>query len=391
MHGPPAVLYHDELELMEDTSGGDYLDNITPALVSKDRFKRHHQWFEEVFSSLHSTMHILPEDLGFGLVGELGELTKGILDEPARRKLTQPERMDPGIWQDPPINTSSVYKPLDAEKLAEFEQRVAKFVESKNKEMDEMREKHAKTVARINKGRFYMDAEERLKEAGLDTEKMDAIVREVELKMGISLQERMDVVCVQKGALEDDEKHANGNGVNGALANGDSIDDAAEESLDEFATIADFSNSAAIARPAETDATALLATGGNLSLDVMDRMDLDTAPAVVSATATTDARQLQLEGRNPTVSAPTISGAEASASSEQLTMASLEAGDAEVPGTMVDDDDLQADSIFDTEDFSAFDGVGPEESMAGAFHGVDGGLLDFEGGFGDDTADPTDL
>jgi len=213
-----ASAHHpDELELMEDTSGGDYLDNITPAIISRDRFKRHHQWLEEVFSSLHNMNQILPEDLGFGLTGEMSELTKDILAEPARKTLTPQERVDPHYWQDPQINTAKPYKHLTTEQYAEFERRFNAFTEKKTKEIEAMKVAHAKKIARLNKSRLYLDAEERLKEAGTDTAKLDAIAREVETALGISLLERSAVVCVQKGALEDEEREAkvvsNGNGV----------------------------------------------------------------------------------------------------------------------------------------------------------------------------------
>jgi hypothetical protein len=384
---PPVALYHDtELELLEDTSSGDYLDNISPATISRDRFKRHHLWLEEVFSSLYSPGQILAEDLGFGLVGELGELTKGILGKPERKNTTEQERKDPmAFYQDPQINASVVYKHLDSDKFAEFEKRVASFVDARNQEMDDMREKHAKIMSRVNKGKIYVDAEERLREAGLDSDKIEEIVREVELKMGISLQERHDVVCIQRGGLEDEEKAVGVNGVspdkeqtNGHVA----ADDGTTGLLNEFTT----SNGNGALATAEQSAPA-----PGAGLDLTDGMDLDvpaaaittdastavpaSVPEQVKAVDTTPAPIFQAETLSQQTSVPPASEPVVDTSLTTADLATDVAGISDTPDDVMEG---EPESMFDEADFSAFDGI--EGDFAAG--GDDDGLLDFGDGFG---------
>lgn len=395
---PPVSLFHDaELELLEDTSSGDYLDNISPATISRDRYKRHHLWLEEVFSSLYSPAQIAAEDLGFGLVGELGELTKGILNPPKRKDLQEQERKDPvAFYQDPQINESSVYKHLDTDQFAEFEKRVAAFVDGRNKEMDEMREKHAKVMSRVNKGKFYMDAEERLKEAGTDSEKIESIVREVELKMGISLSEHHDVICVQRGALEEEEKsvtpvpevplETNGNplAANGASTslsgeNPGHITTAAQpaasttsatapaglasnDGMDLDAPVSSSQNPVPVAAPAPTPQPQMnTAVTSPPSAPIPAHQPL---PATNAPTANVPATE-QLKGPTPPNEAPLIT--------DDL---SNEVGD--LTGMQGHDELLQnePESMFDEADFTSFNGMDNDFTATG-----DDGLLDLEAEF----------
>jgi hypothetical protein len=391
---PPIALYHDtELELQEDTSSGDYLDNISPATISRDRFKRHHLWLEEVFSSLYSPGQLAAEDMGFGLVGELGELTRGILNPPARKNTLEQERKDPlAFYQDPQINASAVYKHLDSEQFDEFEKRVADFVAARNREMDEMREKHAKIVSRVNKGKFYVDAEERLKEAGLDSEKIEQIVREVELEMNISLQERHDVVCVQRGGLEDEEKSVPVNGVSAEKeghTNGHApTDDATSGLLDEFTS----TGNGALDTP-EPSITAPIDAVEGASLNIGDGMDLDIPAVAADATTTAVFTPVQPELDEPEpesvpaeptqtlaeqIIAPVLSEA-TPAVNTPLLVDDLTNDAGGVSGTPDDVMGGEPESMFDAEDFSAFDGIENDFAPGGD---DDDGLLDFDGSFG---------
>jgi Fungal domain of unknown function (DUF1750) len=416
----PPMLTHDlELEEAEDTAAGDFLDYITPATISRMRFKTHHLWFEEVFSSLYSISHILPEDLGFGLVGELGDLTKDILNTPSTQNVKANVEDNRNLKQTipKPSEKELVYKQLDPEQMKTFENRVAEFVERKQREMDDMRGQHAKIMGRINKGKIYLDAEERLREASTDTAKLDEIVREVELAMGISLEERKDVLCVQAGPTQEDEeseKQLNGNGLNGNSQfdeiNSNGLVDSAAGLLDEFTSTAELTGGDQPSRAAST-------TGEGL--DIMDDIDMDvdmTIPAPeadIEQPSTTaektedewvvvenqDQEQLPQQQQQQQVAdkvQPTTGdkpAAEESASAivaeKQPDLSTTSAVDEQINDEVVVDEDqdvdqdaddiLQPESMFDGADFDSFAG------MEGTNYDNDDtgdGLLDFDGGFG---------
>ncbi|KAF2664570.1 DUF1750-domain-containing protein [Microthyrium microscopicum] len=385
--GPPVSLKHEaDLELLEDTSAGDYLDHISPATISRDRFKRHHLWLEDVFSSLYTMNQVMPEDLGFGLVGELGELTKDLLESPAKR-IPEPAEVNDGTYfQDPHYNAPKIYKKLEPEQFAEFEKRVADFVESKNREMDEMREEHAKTMATINSGRFYLDVEDRLREAGTDSDKIDEIMREVEAKMGISVQDRQDIVCVQKGALEDEERPVNGTGASNGQAS--ASNDVGASLLDEFTSTADFLGDEQSAGAEEGIATD--------NLDLIDTMDIDIpdVPVIESESAPVDTADApkadgdwvvvenQAQTTNPAAPTTTV----AAPVSTETTKPATDTPEAAQANTEGDAGaDTLPESMFDGEEFSAFaDNLDPNASLA-TFEGADGdgdGILDFDNAFG---------
>ena len=268
---------------------------------------------------------------------------------------------------------------------------MAEFVEARNLEMDAMREKHAKVIARLNKGRFYVEAEERLREAGLDSAKIDEVVKEVELKMGVPLLDRQDVVCVQKGALVDEEKQINGTDGPKDQVNGQSnaSEDATAGLLDELM------NTGA---ETPTESVEDVVSGENIpsndALDLIEGMDLDipsmaaTENPVVVADAT---EQPSTDVTTATMQPSTVTLAEATLSETTKTTA-LTATATDLVTDMLDEvenvsDVLQAESMFDHEDFSAFDNITGDDGMGvGDFGTGDGdGLLDFDGAFGAET------
>jgi hypothetical protein len=399
---PPMTLPHDhELEEAEDTQAGDFLDYITPAVLAKTRFKQHHLWLEEILSSVYSINNILPEDMGFGLVGELGELTRDLLNPP-NPKLREKEERDViarASHEAAPKDDTNVYKHLEEGQFEEFEKRVAEFVAKKEKEVDELREQHTKNLARIQKGRSYLDAEARIREAGLDSEKVDQIIRDVELEMGISLLERKDVVLVQRGGLVDEEpQKVNGDSNEGASSEEQPLPDqpdvdvdhdvnTAATLLDEFTATPDFGNVELEADEKKAEATPA-AKSDEPGMDLIDDgMDLDVElPAADSTTAETLASKTdedwvvvdksQQEPNPEPAPEPaktsTPKPAEPEATGE-LQQQSIEAGEA----TPADDDVLQPESMFDGADFSAFD-----DNMESGSYEAEDALLDFvEGGF----------
>jgi Fungal domain of unknown function (DUF1750) len=142
---PPPVEIDDE----EDTSRGDLFDQTTPREVSISRFKQNHEWMEEIFSSPYSISQIEPVDLGFGLRGELGNLTDGIFHAPT------------GIEH---VQNGYVSK-LDPVKTDDFRKRVSEHVADTIAEMEKMKARHAKRMVKVRKGALMTEAEKALRTA----------------------------------------------------------------------------------------------------------------------------------------------------------------------------------------------------------------------------------
>jgi hypothetical protein len=142
---PPVEIQDDE----EDTSRGDLFDHMTPREVSISRYKQNHEWMEEIMSSPYPTGRIIPVDLGLGLRGELSNLTDGIFQAPT------------GIDQ-----ASNGYTGrLDPGKAEEFRKRAAEHIAETNVEMERMKLKHAKRMARFKRNALIAQAELELRTA----------------------------------------------------------------------------------------------------------------------------------------------------------------------------------------------------------------------------------
>jgi hypothetical protein len=254
------------IEEEEGAALGDYLDNLTPAEISKMRYKQHHEWMEEIYSSVFSISQIVPEDLGLGLTGKLKELTDGIFDTPSfdamkapfeqekyvqkykngedalQRQRPQKER----LLDTPPGSTQ--YQKLAPAKLEEFETRITKFMDTGREEIEAMKKAHAATVAGFKKSKSYMVAEGKLRDS--DDKTAEAIIADLESSLNIKVIEQKDLICVEEGGLEKEEKsrvvngsaetHANTN-TNGAASsfNGNGLAFGAEDNsaaglLDQF-------------------------------------------------------------------------------------------------------------------------------------------------------------
>jgi hypothetical protein len=279
-----------------------------------------------------------------------------------------------------------LYSKLEPGKLAEFERRVADFVDKKEKEMTEMKEQHSKIMGRINKGKIYLDAEERLREAGTDSQKMEEIVRELELDMGITLQERKEVVCVQKGGLQDeDEKQMNGSAAGSSGAAEDQFNDhTAAGLLDEFTSTADFTNSEHVdkADPVQSEAVAD-AVAPDAALDLVDGMDLDIegiefpsgSPAAETDAKVAEDEWVHVPSKQPSPAAPAAAATE---ETEKSVLEQTSENNGSNNGQTVDTDDvLQPESMFDGADFGSFESL----EGGGTFDANDD-LLNFDGEFG---------
>jgi hypothetical protein len=223
------------IEEEEGAALGDYLDNLTPAEISKMRYKQHHEWMEEIYSSVFSISQIIPEDLGLGMTGKLKELTDGIFDTPSydamkapfeqekyAQKYKNPEdplqRLRPGkerLLDTPPGSTQ--YQKLAPEKLEEFETRITGFMDSGREEIEAMKRAHAATVADFKKSKSYMVAERKLRDA--DDRTAEEIIADLERSLNVKVVEQKEVLCVEEGGLEKEEKSRAVNGSAEAPAN----------------------------------------------------------------------------------------------------------------------------------------------------------------------------
>lgn len=147
----PVEMMDDE----EETSRGDMFDHMTPREISLARYKQNHRWLEEILSSPYAINQITPVDLGLGLKGELGSLTDGIFSAPSGDPENDPHQYD-------------YHGYLDAGKADEFRNRVKERIAADNAEMEKMKAKHAKRLAKMKKGQTIIQAEKALRRAAHD-------------------------------------------------------------------------------------------------------------------------------------------------------------------------------------------------------------------------------
>jgi hypothetical protein len=225
----------------EDISRGDLFDQITPREISLARYKQNHDWLDEVLNSPYAISQILPVDLGLGLAGELSSLTDGIFDAPTGIVRKQGEHNYVGK--------------LDGDKAEEFRKRVQEHVAQNNAEVENMKARHAKKMAKFKKNSLVTLAEKELRnavndptetgpefwrlEGRVDEEeegeeakpveihsKVDDIVAQVEASLGRHAAAVQELRRIQDGGLEERAPTpeppavpsvAESNGDNGAL------------------------------------------------------------------------------------------------------------------------------------------------------------------------------
>ncbi|KAF2030838.1 DUF1750-domain-containing protein [Setomelanomma holmii] len=216
----------------EENATQDAFDFLTPREISLSRYKQHHEWMEEIFSSPYAVGKIAPIDLGLGLMGELAPLTAGILDVPG---------VDASEGGKEKI-IKNYYK-LDPEQLKIFEKRVAEYTSTEQAEIDKMKTDHAKKIAQLKRTRTYIKAERRLRDVSRSAENeidesdpVEEVVQDLEKSLGVSFDAKKSVVCVEKGGFIEAQQpspppaQVNGNGVHHAngSSNGISNDGALE-------------------------------------------------------------------------------------------------------------------------------------------------------------------
>ncbi|KAF1834284.1 DUF1750-domain-containing protein [Decorospora gaudefroyi] len=212
----------------EENATQDAFDFLTPREISLSRYKQHHEWMEEIFSSPYAVGKIAPIDLGLGLMGELAPLTAGILDVPGT------ESLDVGKEN---YNIKNYYK-LDPEQLKDFEKRVSEYTSNEQAEIDKMKADHVRKMAQLKRTRTYIKAERRLRDLSRSVESDDdgvnpveGVVQDLEKSLAVTFDAKKGVVCVDKGGFIEAQQpsslkaQVNGNGAqqNGA-SSGTNID-----------------------------------------------------------------------------------------------------------------------------------------------------------------------
>jgi Fungal domain of unknown function (DUF1750) len=230
--GPSNVL-EPTLEEEEDVSRGDMLDFMTPRDISRMRYEQHHEWMEEIMSSPFAMKQIVPTDLGLGRKGELEALTGGFFDTPT------------SVLQEITANASnSRIGRMEVGKAEEFTAKAARKVAEMEAELENLKRRHARRMAKLDKSSSLMTAEKGLRTAAAEgghrnifvggeagdgqstRTNSDNIVQDVESDTGRKIVPVSNVECVQKGGLEEkpptpkvsapDESRSPGKGTDGS-------------------------------------------------------------------------------------------------------------------------------------------------------------------------------
>lgn len=208
----------------EDTATGDLLDNVTPRDISRMRYRNHHEWMEEVFTSPYPISQIAPVDLGLGRKGELESVTSGFFYAPSGPSNSVLES-----------NVPAATGNMEPEKAEGFADAVSRKIAAMTAEMEAMKRKHERRMNKIRKISVLSEGESRLREAVVDPsnvgpefwriedrlqlkeeevpeiqfedqtpkEKVDDIAREVLDSSGKSISPITNVVCVDKGGRQE--------------------------------------------------------------------------------------------------------------------------------------------------------------------------------------------
>ena len=211
----PIVAQDTTYDEEEGTSGGDYMDFLTPRDISLHRYTQHHEWLEEILSSPYDTSQIIPGSLGLGRKGELESLTRDFFDAPIG---ATPKETFPKSKGDFPVEDSVTQRVgrLESGKAEDFTKRATAKIAEINAEMEKLRHQHARRMAKLNRGRAFKEAELQLRvstlelingEVGKDDvvqqHQVDELAKGLEAQLGKSIRPIKDVECVDKGGLEE--------------------------------------------------------------------------------------------------------------------------------------------------------------------------------------------
>lgn len=180
---PAAVL---DIDDEEDTSRGDLFDHVTPREISVARYKQNHEWMEEILSSPYAMHQLVPADLGLGLRGQLSTLTAEFFHAP----------VDP----DQDVQKMTYVGKLDPGKADEFRKRTAERVAKENKEIEKMKARHERRLAKFQKGKIISNAEKELRNAVHDPENTGPEIWRLEGR--VDDDDKEDEVAVKKAPVK---------------------------------------------------------------------------------------------------------------------------------------------------------------------------------------------
>ena len=183
---------------------------------------QHHEWMEEIFNSPYSAGQIVPVELGLGRKGELEALTSDFFNASTA---TTPSKPLP-LGENPPRVGR-----LEPGKAANFAKKAAEKVAEINAEMEQMKQQHAKRMAKLNKGAAVKAAEKSLRSAPMNDmgsgtddwifdglgrsptsgdgarpgkgKSVDSISTDVEALLGKEIKLIQELECTQKGGIEE--------------------------------------------------------------------------------------------------------------------------------------------------------------------------------------------
>ena len=243
----PGVIAPDTSLEEEENATQDAFDFLTPREISLSRYKQHHEWMEEIFSSPYAVGNIAPIDLGLGLMGELAPLTAGILDVSGAEN---PEAAKDNY------KIKNYYK-LDADQREDFEKRVAEHTAKEQAEIEKLKAEHTRKMAQLKRTRTYIKAERRLRDLSRSADSevegdnpVEEVVQDLEKSLGVSFEAKTAVVCVDKGGFIEVQQpsprkpQVNGEGAprnpnnasNGLTNEGPLDDNSASSLLDQYGT-----------------------------------------------------------------------------------------------------------------------------------------------------------
>ena len=211
----PVVAQDTTYDEEEGTSGGDYMDFLTPRDISLHRYTQHHEWLEEILNSPYDTSQIIPGQLGLGRKGELESLTRDFFDAPIG---ATPKETFPKAKGDSPIEDSTTPRVgrLEVGKAQDFTKRAKERIAEINAEMEKLKRQHTRRIAKLNRGRTFKEAEQNLRVSTLEMvngevikgdavqqQRTDELIRGLEAQLGKSITVIKDVECIDKGGLEE--------------------------------------------------------------------------------------------------------------------------------------------------------------------------------------------
>lgn len=211
----PVVVPDTSYDEEEGTSGGDYMDFLTPRDISLHRYTQHHEWLEEILNSPYDTSQIIPGQLGLGRKGELESLTRDFFDAPIE---ATPKETFPKSKGESPLQDSATPRVgrLESGKAEDFPKRATEKIAEISAEMEKLKRQHARRMARLNKGLAFKEAEQNLRVSTLELingestkgdavqqHGVDELARGLEAQVGKSIRPISDVECIDKGGLEE--------------------------------------------------------------------------------------------------------------------------------------------------------------------------------------------